>query len=153
MHDPRNDIQMMLNDLRNKIMEIEMMMWSIPHTEEHYENPYMPPVQGDYLHPDTPTHDKPEYMSDNAYWDPAMQLWNEPYYPEPMYDDAMIGTDATTWQMDAPISIGPEPVLDTDDEWIGQDEPMPDDGTVYDDSGLPSDVEPNDDGPWPGPGV
>jgi hypothetical protein len=81
MLDPRIDLANMLHELREKLNHIEMKLWEIPHHQEpveEYEAVFTAPVQGDYLHPLTPTHEKPEAFSDAAYWDECTQCWMEP---------------------------------------------------------------------------
>lgn len=81
MLDPRIDLANMLHELREKLNEVEMKLWEIPHHAEpveEYEAVFTAPAEGDYLHPDTPTHEKPEGFSDAAWWDSCMQAWMEP---------------------------------------------------------------------------
>ena len=81
MLDPRIDLANMLHELREKLNEVEMKLWEIPHHAEpvqEYEAVFTAPAIGDYMHPDTPTHDKPEGFSDAAYWDNCCQCWMEP---------------------------------------------------------------------------
>ncbi len=81
MLDPRIDLANMLFEMREKLNEIEMKLWEIPHHEEpveEYEAVFTAPAEGDYMHPYTPTHEKPEGFSDMAYWDSCMQCWMEP---------------------------------------------------------------------------
>ena len=81
MLDPRIDLANMLHELREKLNNIEMKLWEIPHHQEpveEYEAVFTAPAQGDYLHPATPTHHKPEGFSDAAYWDECCQCWMEP---------------------------------------------------------------------------
>ena len=81
MLDPRIDLANMLHELREKLNEVEMKLWEIPHHAEpvqEYEAVFTAPAEGDYMHPDTPTHDKPEGFSDAAYWDNTCQCWMEP---------------------------------------------------------------------------
>ncbi len=81
MLDPRIDLANMLHELREKLNNIEMKLWEIPHHQEPvetYEAVFTAPAQGDYLHPLTPTHEKPEAFSDAAYWDDCCQCWMEP---------------------------------------------------------------------------
>jgi hypothetical protein len=81
MLDPRIDLANMLHELREKLNEVEMKLWEIPHHAEpvqEYEAVFTAPAVGDYMHPDTPTHDKPEGFSDAAYWDNCCQCWMEP---------------------------------------------------------------------------
>ena len=81
MLDPRIDLANMLHELREKLNEVEMKLWEIPHHEEpvqEYEAVFTAPAEGDYMHPDTPTHDRPEGFSDAAYWDNCCQCWMEP---------------------------------------------------------------------------
>ena len=76
--DPRIEISNALYEVKAKISELEEMLWAIPHQEESYEHTFVAPTEGDYLHPHTPTHDKPEGFSDAAYWDSCCQAWIEP---------------------------------------------------------------------------
>jgi hypothetical protein len=81
MLDPRLDIANMLYELREKLNELECKLWEIPHHQEpveEYEAVFTAPKSGDYMHPDTPTHEKPEGFSDAAYWDSCCQCWMEP---------------------------------------------------------------------------
>jgi len=81
MLDPRIDLANMLFEMREKLNEIEMKLWEIPHHEEpveEYEAVFTAPAEGDYMHPDTPTHERPEGFSDAAYWDSCCQCWMEP---------------------------------------------------------------------------
>ena len=81
MLDPRIDLANMLHELREKINQVEMKLWEIPHHQEpveEYEAVFTAPAEGDYLHPMTPTHEKPEGFSDAAYWDECCQCWMEP---------------------------------------------------------------------------
>lgn len=81
MLDPRIDLANMLHELREKLNEVEMKLWDIPHHAEpveEYEAVFTAPAEGDYLHPLTPTHEKPEGFSDAAYWDECCQCWMEP---------------------------------------------------------------------------
>ena len=81
MLDPRIDLANMLHELREKLNEVEMKLWDIPHHAEpveEYEAVFTAPAEGDYLHPLTPTHEKPEGFSDAAYWDECTQCWMEP---------------------------------------------------------------------------
>jgi len=81
MLDPRIDLANMLHELREKLNQIEMKLWEIPHHQEpveEYEAVFTAPAEGDYLHPMTPTHEKPEGFSDAAYWDECCQCWMEP---------------------------------------------------------------------------
>lgn len=81
MLDPRIDLANMLHELREKLNLIEMKLWEIPHHAEpveEYEAVFTAPAEGDYLHPLTPTHEKPEGFSDAAYWDDCVQCWMEP---------------------------------------------------------------------------
>ena len=81
MLDPRIELANMLHELREKLNEVEMKLWEIPHHEEpvqEYEAVFTAPAEGDYMHPDTPTHDRPEGFSDAAYWDNCCQCWMEP---------------------------------------------------------------------------
>lgn len=81
MLDPRIDLANMLHELREKLNQIEMKLWEIPHHQEpveEYEAVFTAPAEGDYLHPATPTHHKPEGFSDAAYWDECCQCWMEP---------------------------------------------------------------------------
>ena len=60
MLDPRIDIANMLYELREKLNELECKLWEIPHHEEpvaEYDAVYTAPQSGDYMHPDTPTHE------------------------------------------------------------------------------------------------
>jgi len=76
--DPRIEISNALYEVKAKISELEEMLWAIPHQEESYEHTFVAPTEGDYLHPHTPTHDKPAGFSDAAYWDSCCQAWIEP---------------------------------------------------------------------------
>lgn len=81
MLDPRIDLANMLHELREKLNNIEMKLWEIPHHQEpveEYDAVFTAPAEGDYLHPATPTHHKPEGFSDAAYWDECCQCWMEP---------------------------------------------------------------------------
>ena len=81
MLDPRIDLANMLYELREKLNEVEMKLWEIPHHQEpveEYEAVFTAPAEGDYLHPYTPSHEKPEGFSDEAYWDSCCQCWMEP---------------------------------------------------------------------------
>ncbi len=81
MLDPRIELSNMIWEMREKLNHIEMKLWEIPHHEEpvqEYEAVFTAPAEGDYLHPATPTHHKPEGFSDAAYWDECCQCWMEP---------------------------------------------------------------------------
>tara|TARA_B100000902_G_scaffold373034_1_gene400617 strand:- start:4886 stop:5455 length:570 start_codon:yes stop_codon:yes gene_type:complete len=80
MLDPRLDIENLIYDIRAKLMELEKKVYEIPHTElpDAYEFMFHAPTQGDYMHPATPTHEKPEGFGDEAYWDEVCQCWMEP---------------------------------------------------------------------------
>jgi hypothetical protein len=81
MLDPRIELANMVFEMREKLMEIEMKLWDIPHHEEpvaEYDAVFTAPAEGDYLHPMTPTHEKPEGFGMDAYWDECMQCWMEP---------------------------------------------------------------------------
>ena len=81
MLDPRIDLANMLHELREQLNKVEMKLWEIPHHEEpveEYEAVFTAPAEGDYLHPYTPTHERPEGFSEEAYWDSCMQAWMEP---------------------------------------------------------------------------
>lgn len=81
MLDPRIDLANMLHELREQLNKVEMKLWEIPHHAEpveEYEAVFTAPAEGDYLHPLTPTHEKPEGFSDAAYWDDCVQCWMEP---------------------------------------------------------------------------
>ena len=54
MLDPRIDLANMLFEMREKLNEIEMKLWEIPHHEEpveEYEAVFTAPAEGDYMHP------------------------------------------------------------------------------------------------------
>ena len=108
MLDPRIDLANMLFEMREKLNEIEMKLWSIPHHEEpvhEYEAVFTAPAEGDYMHPDTPTHERPEGFSDMAYWDSCMQCWMEPTthewdhhnYCDNANCDVSYNMEANTW--------------------------------------------------------
>ena len=81
MLDPRIELANMLYEMKEKLNEIEMKLWAIPHHEEpvaEYEAVFTAPAEGDYLHPATPTHPAPEGFSETAYWDEVCQAWMEP---------------------------------------------------------------------------
>ena len=81
MLDPRIELANMLYEMKEKLNEIEMKLWTIPHHEEpvaEYEAVFTAPAEGDYLHPATPTHPAPEGFSETAYWDQVCQAWMEP---------------------------------------------------------------------------
>ena len=78
MIDPRIEIYDMIWEISNKLNELTMKLSEIPHELEEYDMNFYGPCEGDYMHPDTPTHPCPEGFSPDAYWDAAMQCWMEP---------------------------------------------------------------------------
>ena len=81
MLDPRIELANLIFELREKLNRVEMKLWEIPHHAEPvetYDAVYSAPAEGDYMHPMTPTHHKPEGFSDMAYWDECYQCWMEP---------------------------------------------------------------------------
>ena len=81
MLDTRIALANMIWEMREKLTQIEMKLWEIPHHEEpveEYEAVFTAPAEGDYIHPMTPTHERPEGFSDAAYWDECCQCWMEP---------------------------------------------------------------------------
>lgn len=77
MLDPRIAIMDMIHDVREQLNQIEMQLWDLPHNEPvaEYEEVFVAPVTGDYLHPSTPTHPCPEDLGTGAYWDECCQAW------------------------------------------------------------------------------
>ena len=76
--DPRIDVMNMIWEVREKLNQLEMKLWEIPHTVETYEAPFVAPVEGDYMHPETPTHPCPVELGEEAYYDTACQGWMQP---------------------------------------------------------------------------
>ena len=77
MLDPRMAIMDMIHDVREKLNAIEMNLWEIPHQEpvETYDEVFVAPATGDYLHPLTPSHPCPEGLGEGAYWEECCQAW------------------------------------------------------------------------------
>jgi len=77
MLDPRIAIMDMIHGVREQLNQIEMQLWDLPHNEPvaEYEEVFVAPVTGDYLHPSTPTHPCPEDLGSGAYWDECCQAW------------------------------------------------------------------------------
>lgn len=80
-----------------------MKLSEIPHDIEEYDMNFHGPCEGDYMHPDTPTHAKPEGFGDEAYWDAPCQVWMEPSQWEWDEHD-MFGNAATDYCYDCETS-------------------------------------------------
>ena len=111
MIDPRIEIYDMIWDISNKLNELTMKLSEIPHEIEEYEMNFHMPCEGDYMHPDTPTHAKPEGFGEDAYWDAPMQVWMEPSQWEWDEHD-MFGNGATDYCYDGDA-----------EEWMWSEEP------------------------------
>ena len=74
------EIMEMIHSVREQLSKLEMKLWEIPHHEEpeQYDNVFVAPAVGDYLHPATPTHPCPEGLGEGAYWDECCQCWMAP---------------------------------------------------------------------------
>ena len=96
MLDPRQEIMEMIHGVRESLNALEMKLWEIPHHEpvETYEEVFVAPVEGDYLHPSTPTHPCPEGLGEGAYWDECCQAWMAPN--ELPWDDSNLLTNYHT---------------------------------------------------------
>ena len=97
MLDPRQEIMEMIHGVREQLNKLEMKLWEIPHNEEPtllYEEVFVPPVVGDYMHPSTPTHQCPEGLGEGAYWDECCQCWMAPN--EYDWDDSNLFTNYHT---------------------------------------------------------
>lgn len=113
MKDPRFEITKMISDIRKQLIEIEMTMWQIPHGEENeddYEETFVPPIEGEYNHPETPTHEPPEEMGDDCTWNAATQLYEstEDWDDEDWDDDE----DDEEWDDDDLIEDDEEESMD-----------------------------------------
>jgi hypothetical protein len=80
MLDPRQEIMEMIHGVREQLNKLEMKLWDIPHHEEpeQYQEVFVAPAVGDYMHPSTPTHPCPEALGEGAYWDECCQCWMAP---------------------------------------------------------------------------
>jgi hypothetical protein len=79
--DPRLKITQTLYDIKGMLLDIEHSLGNIPHEEEKFEDysiVYTPCTEGDYIHPETPTHECPEGFGEEAYWDCIYQCWMMP---------------------------------------------------------------------------
>jgi hypothetical protein len=96
MLDPRQEIMEMIHGVRESLNALEMKLWEIPHHEpvEEYEEVFVAPAVGDYMHPSTPTHPCPEGLGDGAYWDECCQCWMQPN--EYDWDDSNLLTNYHT---------------------------------------------------------
>jgi len=96
MLDPRQEIMEMIHGVRESLNALEMKLWEIPHHEpvEEYEEVFVAPAVGDYMHPSTPTHPCPEGLGDGAYWDECCQCWMQPNEYE--WDDSNLLTNYHT---------------------------------------------------------
>jgi hypothetical protein len=107
--DPRIELENMIWEMREKLNQIEMKLWEIPHAVETYEAPFVAPVEGDYMHPETPTHPCPVELGEEAYYDTACQGWMQPSEDEAdeynvyanMNTDMNFDTEANVWIEDA----------------------------------------------------
>lgn len=96
MLDPRQEIMEMIHGVRESLNALEMKLWEIPHHEpvEEYEEVFVAPAVGDYMHPSTPTHPCPEGLGEGAYWDECCQCWMQPNEYE--WDDSNLLTNYHT---------------------------------------------------------
>ena len=104
MLDPRIEIMEMMHELRMLMMAMEEKISTIPHEAEpveEYEHVYHAPVEGDYIHPMTPSHPCPEGFGEGAYWDEVYQCWMMPnHYEEDVCNlSTNLDTDMT-WSSD-----------------------------------------------------
>jgi len=107
--DPRIELENMIWEVREKLNQIEMKLWEVPHTVETYEAPFVAPVEGDYMHPETPTHPCPEELGEEAYYDTACQGWMQPTEDEAdehnltanMNTDMNYDSEANVWVEDS----------------------------------------------------
>lgn len=79
--DPRLKIEQMIYDIRGMLLDIEHTLGQIPHKEENVEDysvVFVESTEGDYIHPETPTHPCPEGFGEEAYWDCIYQCWMQP---------------------------------------------------------------------------
>jgi hypothetical protein len=79
--DPRLKIEHLLYDIRGMLLDIEHTLGNIPHEEENVEDysvVFVESTEGDYIHPETPTHPCPEGFGEDAYWDCIYQCWMQP---------------------------------------------------------------------------
>jgi|TARA_B110000908_G_scaffold145700_1_gene176173 hypothetical protein len=103
MHDPRIEVMDMIWNIRNQLNDLELKISEIPHEVEEYDFPLHAPVDGDYMHPDTPTHPCPPEFGDDAYWDSGYQCWMMP----------------SVWEWDEHDNYAN---MDTDMNWMPEDE-------------------------------
>jgi hypothetical protein len=103
MNDPRIEVMDMIWDIRNRLNDLEAIIANIPHEVEEYDYPLHPPVEGDYMHPDTPTHPCPPDFGEDAYWDSGYQCWMMP----------------SEWDWDQHDNYAN---MDTDMNWMPEDE-------------------------------
>ena len=96
MLDPRQEIMEMIHGVRDSLNKLEMKLWEIPHHEEpeQYQEVFVAPAVGDYMHPSTPTHPCPEGLGEGAYWDECCQCWMAPNELE--WDDSNLFTNYHT---------------------------------------------------------
>ena len=87
MDDPRLHAFEMIANIRNSLNDLEVKLGEIPHEVETYTAPFVAPVEGDYLHPHTPTHECPDNYTEGSYWDSASQAWMMPSADEWDEDD------------------------------------------------------------------
>jgi len=79
--DPFLKIEQMIYDIRGMLLDIEHTLGNIPHEEEvleDYSVVFTESTEGDYIHPETPTHPCPEGFGEDAYWDCIYQCWMMP---------------------------------------------------------------------------
>jgi|TARA_B110000259_G_scaffold188296_1_gene246322 hypothetical protein len=79
--DPRLKIEQMIYDIRGMLLDIEHTLGNIPHEAEALEDysvVFTESTEGDYIHPETPTHPCPEGFGEDAYWDCIYQCWMMP---------------------------------------------------------------------------
>lgn len=79
--DPRLKIEQMIYDIRGMLLDIEHTLGNIPHEAEvleDYSVVFTESTEGDYIHPETPTHPCPEGFGEDAYWDCIYQCWMMP---------------------------------------------------------------------------